>query len=146
MIKSIAMAVWSISITLGVFTWFQMQPAAEDGDVVQAELHTHKTPTMAIALFREGRVIGHLVTRVELEVTADSLAAPGYPLDAIIEDALFTAVQAAVAGEAPLSGEALEGQSMQTRLKNLLQTRQPNMTISSIKLLSSEFLLKSKQS
>ncbi len=101
----------------------------------------HRTDTISIALFKNGKVAGHLTTRIAYEVVDPTSSDSAAPLNFIIEDVLHEAVYGANNLSEKLEKSALETEIV-GHLQSALDRREGIPRIQNIKLDKTNFLLK----
>lgn len=142
MLKSILFAIWAIASTLGVFyfmIFLGQEPTSAGEDAVS--LTDHRTETMAVAVYRDRRIFGHLVTRVRYSAPSNIAADTQPPVSLLIEDALHDVVPK-VDVEKLISKKDEMLDELGRELGKVINSRHPGLTIENFRFTDSKISVK----
>jgi len=129
-------------VAIGI-VYYQTLPetAAADAGAEKLPTQSHKTNTLTIALFKKGKVIGHLTTRITYDVALSGAEPAEGLLDFIIEDRLHKVVYDNGDPGMKRKRDEIE-KDISEKLQLLFDNDEAGHKIRNIKLTKTNFLIK----
>ena len=143
MLNSILISVWAILVTLAVFSLQQGNGDDEsNGKETVIELIDHRTDAISTALFDDGKVVGHLTTRIHFQLQKGTEELVPVALDLIIEDGLFDVTFNMKAHEL-IKLKENDLKSLASKLQQTLGQRKTPLAIRNVRFENTRLMLKS---
>jgi len=143
LINSIFLSIWASVVTIIVFSIAYTNNTHDPGhDILSVELVDHHTDNISTALFDDGAVIGHFITRVRFRLPINTESLNPVALDLIIKDGLFDVISEMKVDDL-IRLEQNDLQSMASRLTHTLGQRKTSLAIKNISFENTRLMLKS---
>jgi len=111
----------------------------ENGEEISYE--EHKTNTLSVALFKNGKVVGHLTTRVSFELPVASGKSLPVPLSMIVGDGLHEVAYGMQTKQLVRLREREIGE-IETRLTKILNERRTPLQVRNLRMENTSLLTK----